>query len=282
MSVIMLPGSTSAELNLKEYARKIEPALYNAMSIVPKLSERAEKIKNGLFVRRLNAVSAQVLAATNDGTTFNFSDFNPQQYELTPNWLIAAGAYTTAGPRRQGPEIETAFMDNLRDCMGAALDTIVGAEFSVATATPLGGPAYDIEAIGLRTTMAALMTATKMGIESGKTKIHLVLSTAQLAALMAVPEITQAQQRGDGASPNATGRLSNGLGYSYDFTTLLTTDVNGVHGAAFHSEAIHYGYNLRPKPDKQNYLKQIRLMVEAEIGFETIFQEKIRPIRTQN
>lgn len=280
MSTYMTPGGAGAELSLKEYARKIEPALYNAMQFIPQLKERAEKIRDTLYVRRLAAVSTSTLASTADGSSITFSDLNPSVFSLTPNWVIAAAAYPDSAPRRQGEEIDAAFAENLTAALAAGLDTLVLAEIQSATTTPVGNAAYDIDAAGLRSALATLETNSKRLVKAGLSELNLLLDTGQISPALAIPEINNAYQRGDGKAPTVSGRISTGLGFKFDFTTLLASDANGKHGAAFHGDAIHYGYNQRPKPEKQRYLKQNRLMADAEIGFETIYQELLVPIRT--
>lgn len=281
MSTYMTPGGAGANLSLKEYSRKIESALYNAMQFIPSIKERAEKIRDTLFVRRMGRVSTQQISSTGDGTGFTFSDLSPVVFQLTPVWIIAAAAFPDSSPRRLGEEIEPETVENLNASLAAGLDALVLAEIAAATTTPIGNAAYDIEAAGLRSALTALETNSKRLVKAGRSDINLLLSTSQIGASLAIPEINNAYQRGDGKAPTVSGRISKGLGFMFDYTTLCTTDANGVHGAAYHGDCIHYGYNQRPKPEKQRYLKQERFMADAEIGFETIYQELLQPIRTQ-
>lgn len=278
MSVTMTPGGAGAELNVRSWNRKIEPALYQKMQFIPTLSETT-KVMDGLYVRRLRPVAAQSLASTNDGTSFNLSDFDPVLYVLLPNWVLAAGGYSDASKWRQGDEIDPAFANNLNSALAVGLDTLVLAEIAVATATPIGDATYHIEAAGLRNALGALETNSKRHVTAGVTKLNLLLSTGEIPHSLSIPEINNAYQRGDGKSPTVSGRISTGLGFNFDFATHLVADGNGRHGAAYHGDCIQYGYNKRPAAERQRLRKQTILMADAEIGFETIYQEKLQPIR---
>ena len=280
MSTYMTPGGAGANMSIKEYSRKIEPALYNAMQFIPLIKERAEKIMDGLYVRRLGRVATQTMSTTNDGTTVTFSDLAPTAFQLSPAWVLAAAAYPDSAPRRHGDEIDPAYAANLTAALAAGLDTLVLAEIQAGTTTPIGDGSTSIDAAKLRAALTALETNSKRLVKAGLSELNVLLDTGQVGASLAIPEINNAYQRGDGKSPTVSGRISTGLGFKFDYTTLLASDGNGKHGAAFHGDAIHYGYNQRPKAEKQRYLKQTRLMSDAEIGFETIYQELLQPIRT--
>ncbi len=281
MSTYMTPGGAGANLNITTYARKLEVALYDATEGWKYFKERAEKIMNGLIVRRLGRVSSSTLASTADGSSITFSDLAPVQFTLSPTWVIAAAAYPDSAPRRQGEEIDPAFADNLTGALGEGLDTLVLAEFQAGTTTPIGDGASDIDSAKLRAALTALDTNSKRTRQAGLANFVLLLDTGQQNPALAIPEITNAYQRGDGKAPTVSGRISTGLGFKFDFTTRLTSDANGKHGAAFYGDCIHTGFNKRPGVEKQRYLKQNRIMVDAEIGYETVYQELLQPIRTR-
>ena len=275
---VMQPNNTSS-LNKHNWARRIEPALYDSMLFIPTLDETAETINQQLTVRRLGRISTQTLADTNDGETFNFDTITPTAITLAPVWMIAAAAYADSAPRRQGDEIKPAYASNVEDALAAGLDYYMLSLIPSGTTTPIVNAAYNIDAAGLRSALAALVTNTKRKIKPGD-DINLLLDTGQVDDALSIPEITQAYQRGDGRSPLVSGRVSTGYGFSFAFTTLLTSDANGKHGAAYKGQAIQYGYNKRPSPEVQRYKKQTRLMADAEIAGNIIYNEMLQPIRT--
>ena len=277
---VMTPNATS-NLNITKWARRLEPALYDFMKFIPKTKEAAEQIMNGLYVRRLGAISTQNLADTEEGTGCTFSTITPTRILLSPSWIIAAVAYPDSSPRRQGDEINAAYAANVESALGAGLDAY-GLAFiqSSVTTTPIGNAAYNIDAAGLRSAVAALATNSKLSVEPGDASVYLLLDPGQADDALAIPEINQAYQRGDGRSPQLSGKITTGYGLEIDFTTLLATDANGKHGAAFKGEFLQYGYNKRPSPEKQRYMKQTRIMADAEIGANVIYNELVVPIRT--
>lgn len=277
---VMTPNATSA-LNIKEWARRIEPAVYDSMAFLPTLKEAAERIMDGLYVRRIGTVPVQTLADTNDGATFNFDTMTPTAILLSPSWILAAAAYPDSSPRRQGDEISAAYANNLNEALAAGLDAYVLAFIqSAVTTVPIGGAAYNIDAAGLRTAIQQLAGTSKRDIQPGDPGINLILHTNQIDDALAIPEVNQAYQRGDGRSPQLTGKITTGYGLNFMFSTLVKADANGFHGAAYKGEFMHYGYNQRPKPEKQRYLKQTRLTADAEIGANVVYNEYVQPIRT--
>lgn len=280
MSVVMLPGSTGSNLTIKGYSRTIEKALYNAMQALPRFKEKAEKIMNGLYVRRMGRATFQTLSGTAAGTGLTYSDLSPVVFQLEPQWLLVAAAWPDSAPRRMGVEIEPETKDNLNECMKAAIDFTALVEFTALTSTPYGGVASDIDTAILRNALTTLETNSRRRAKAGD-DLHLLLPTTQVGPSLAIPEITHAEQRGDGKGPLVTGKQSKGLGFAFDYTTLLTLDGNGYNGAAFHGDCIQYGWNQRAKPEKQRLEKQDRFFVDCEIGLETIYQELAVPIRTR-
>lgn len=280
MSVVMLPGSTGANLTIKHYARTIEKALYNRMQALPRFKERAEKLLNGLYVRRMGRATSQTLNSTHPGTGITYSDLSPVLFQLEPVWLLAAAAWPDSSPRRMGGEIEPETKDNLNECIQSAIDFTVLGEFTAFSSTPYGGPASDIDTAILRNALTTLETNSRRRAKAGD-DLHLLLPTTQVGPSLAIPEITHAEQRGDGKGPLVTGKVAKGMGFMFDYTTLLTLDANGYNGAAFHGECIQYGWNQRAKPEKQRLEKQDRFFVDCEVGYETIYQELAVPIRTR-
>lgn len=275
----MLPGSTGANLTIQNYARRIYAALYNRMKFLPKSDKTMEKIYNALILRRMGRVATQTISSTGDGTGFDFSDLAPTQITVSPSWIIAAAAMPDSMKRRGGDEIDAASAKTLDSALAAGLDTYALTVVQAATTTPIGGVAYDIEPIGLRGAVQALNVNSHGNVEEGEANV--LLSATQIGASLNVPEINQAQQRGDGTSPLVKGRLANGYGFSFDFTTLVAVDASGYWGVAWKKEAVVYGYNQDPGPEKQRYLKQDRYMADAEIGVKILYNEMLQPILTQ-
>jgi hypothetical protein len=143
----------------------------------------------------------------------------------------------------------------------------------------MGNNGYRIDAAGLRYGITQLATNSRRNVQPGD-EIYLLLDTGQIADALAIPEINRAMERGDGKSPQVTGRMTTGYGYKFNFTTLLASDGNGRHGVAWVPSAFQHGYNQRPKAEKQRYKKQSRLMADAEIAGNIIYHEKLFAFRT--
>jgi hypothetical protein len=275
----MLPGSTGSNLTIQNYKRQIYAALYNRMRFLPKSDKVMEKIFNALILRRMGRVVTQTISSTGDGTGFDFSDLTPTAITVSPNWIIAAAAMPDSMKRRGGEEIDAASVKTLNDSLAAGLETYALTVVQAATTTPIGNATYDIEPVGLRGALQALNVNSHGNADAGDSNV--LLSATQIGASLNIPEINQAQQRGDGTSPLVTGRISNGYGFNFDFTTLVANDASGYWGVAWKKAAVVYGYNQEPGPERQRYLKQERFMADAEIGVKILYNEMLQPILTQ-
>jgi len=277
---ITTPGGAGANLTVNRWARGMEKALYDMQQFIPRCEESAEKVGQQLTVRRLGRISTQTLSATSDGTNFDFQDLAPTTLNLTPNWVICATGYPDSMERRMGDddEIKKDYADNLDDALAAGLENLA-LQLITSAQYYIGNNAYNIEAAGLRYVLGLIATNSRRHVQPGD-EINLLLDTGQISSALAIPEITLAYQRGDGKSPTVTGVVSTGYGYTFRFTTLLANDANGRHGAVWVRSAIRYGYNKRPSPEAQRYLKQTRLMSDAEWAGSIVYQEKLVGIRT--
>jgi hypothetical protein len=106
------------------------------------------------------------------------------------------------------------------------------------------------------------------------------LGTLQIDDAMSVPELTHANQRGDGQDPLVSGLISKGYGVNIDFTTLLNSDANGLHGCFWIPEGFGYYWNSQIKGEKQRYLKQTRVMADGHLGHAVIHNARAVDFRT--
>lgn len=282
-STYMTPGGAGANLNVTKWERTIEGALYDRWRAIPNFKESAEKLMDGLWVRRMGRIAMQTILATGDGTGFEHSDAAPTRVQITPTWCISSVAHPDHAKWREGNEIDPAYAATCEKSLAAGVENLILQLVSSASNT-YGSSAYNIDATGLRSVLTSLATNSYQdedeGIEAGDTDLHLMLDTGQIAHALAIPEINNAYQRGDGKSPLVTGRMGTGLGFNFMFSTLLATAAGAKQGLAWKKPAIKYGWNKRPSPEKQRFLKQVRLMCDAEIGGNIIYNELMVAVRT--
>ena len=278
--VSTLPGSTGEKLTVQRWKRGLGKALYDKQRFIPRLSETAEKIGYTLNVRRLGRVGVQTISSTSDGTDVTFSDLAPTNTTITPTWVLCGAAYPDSMPRRmgEGDNIKADYANNLNSALAAGLESIVLQNVVSATYT-VGNSGYSIEAAGLRYALGVLTSNTRFDSQPGD-QINLILDAGQIAPSLAIPEINQAWQRGDGTSPQVTGKLSLGYGLTFMYSTLVAQSGGSKYGAVWVPKCISYGYNENPNAETQRFLKQTRLMADAEIGSAIIYQERLIAVLT--
>lgn len=275
----MTPGGAGANLLISNYARRIYAALYDRMKFLPKCDKTMEKILNSLILRRMGRVATQTLSTTENGTGFDFSDLAPTQVTVSPAWILAAAARPDSLKRRGGDEIDPASAKTLDDALAAGLEAYALTVVQAATTTPIGTGASDIDAVKFRAALQALNVNSYGNVTPGEP--NMLLSATQVSAALAIPEVTNAYQRGGGESPLVTGIIGKGYGFNLAFSTLVALDASGYWGAAWKKEAVVYGYNKEPGPERQRYMKQERFMADAEIGVKILYNEMLQPILTQ-
>jgi len=117
--------------------------------------------------------------------------------------------------------------------------------------------------------------------EPGEAQIHGLLGALQHDDAMSVPEFTHADQRGDGQNPLVSGVIGKGNAVQLDFTTLLQSDANGLHGCVWIKSAFGYFYNKRPGGEKQRFLKKTRVMADCHFGHNIVFNPRFVDFRTK-
>lgn len=274
------PGGAGSNLTVNRWQRGLGKALYDKQRFIPRLARTAEKIGNQLGVRRLSRVGYQTMSNTSDGTDVSFNDLAPTLTNITPTWVLTGAAYPDSMPRRMGDgdNIRGDYANNLTSALAAGLESIVLQNVVSATYT-IGNSSYNIEAAGMRYALALLTTNTRFDSQPGD-EINMILDAGQIAPSLAIPEINAAWQRGDGVSPQVTGKMSTGYGLTFMYTTLTASSGGAHYGAIWVPECISYNYNEDPTAEAQRFLKQTRLLEDAEIGSAIIYQERLIGVQT--
>ena len=274
------PSGAGSNLTVNRWQRGLGKALYDRQRFIPRLARTAEKIGNQLGVRRLSRVGFQTMSGSSDGTDVSFNDLAPTLTNITPTWVLTGAAYPDSMPRRMGDDdnIRADYANNLTSALAAGLESIV-LQNVVSASYTIGNSGYSIEAAGLRYGLAMLTTNTRFDSQPGD-EINLILDSGQIAPSLAIPEINAAWQRGDGTSPQVTGKLSTGYGMTFMYTTLTASSGGAHYGAIWVPECISYNYNLEPTAEIQRYIKQTRLLEDAEIGAAIIYQERLIGVLT--
>lgn len=273
----MTVSGQGANVTVKNWKRTMLKALYDKMRLIPHCDMTAEALMGGLYVRRMGKVTAQQLATSQDGTTFNIDSAYPVATVITPQWILAATGYSDQVTRQVGTEIKQGSADTCNGALAAGCDNYISQLVASATYNS-GGAGYSVEPVQLRAALQSIAVNSSQNAEEGE--LWAILSATQIAASLNVPEITQAIYRGDGTAPVVTGRLSNGYGFKFDYSTILYADAAGYHCPILKPDAISYGWNKQPDGEVQRYLKQVRVMADAEIGGAIIYPEMIVDMRT--
>lgn len=275
----LTPGSTSGGyLTKQNWKRRILGALYETMDALPNFEGSAEKINDSLWVRRMGRVGSTTLSSTSTGTGLSPSDPSPTRIQIQPNWIIAYAQYPDSMPWRGGDEVKASVADTVESACAKGVDYLVTTQFASGTNT-YGNSGYDIEVVGLRAILQSIHTNSRQNAKAGD--LMLLLGTTQIGPALAIPEINNAYQRGDGSSPLVSGRMASGLGFKFGFSTNLYSDANGTHGAAFKKPAIQYGWNKEPNGETQRFEKATKVFCDAEIGANIVFNEMLVDIRHQ-
>lgn len=266
------PGTTPGSyLTMSKVQRTIEPGIYDRAKFLPRLKE-FERGYNQLTVRKAQAATGGVLGSTDDGTGVSFQTFGLSPVTMTPTLLYTAHQFPDTMENRGGDEIDPTAAENVKVGLGNYLDYTLLQNLATLTQF-IGGDTYDLDTAEFRNAIATLYNSGKMEAEPGEVDIYGILGALQVDDAMSIPELTHADQRGDGENPLVKGMVSKGSGVNLHFTTLLYNDGTQFHGGLWVRRCIGYFFNKRIYVERQRYLMANRLFAACEVASNVVHNQ---------
>ena len=241
-----------------------------------------EKVASGLYIRKVAAKTTNQVAGTIelDSGTMTFETDAETAVLVSPTFRYAASAITKQVETRYMafPKYDKAMRQQFLRSLAADIDTEctgLGDNLSQTVSdTNLSAPLIR-QAVGL------LKTNAQRVFKIGKVTAVLRIHSSQAQHLYGIPEITNANLRGDKANPNVTGMLVEAWGCDVDITGNITSSGGNRHNMLFVKEAFALGYNAEPKlaPPQDNGLATL-IMAFADCGAAELYDAYAVDIQT--
>lgn len=175
--------------------------------------------------------------------------------------------------------LESPFRRMMEGCAAEACDA--AALDAVASLTQVVGDASTHPDLALvRSTIAALRMATYGAVDVRDGALQGVFTPAVEPDLLSIPEMTQANYRGDGENPLVKGFFSKGSGINWNYSTAVDKDSTYANNVIFDPEAFAIMWNTHPSIEKQRDGLATQLLSYANFGVAVARNEKAYAVRT--
>lgn len=272
------PGGTGANFTENTWSETIQSAVYEKSRFLQNTIDYGKGLAQKT-VRKMGAAAGATVLSTSDGTDMTFLTMNPTTAVMTPAWMFVGHQYPDSLPWTMGPNIDRAAAENAENALTAYIENQFLGDVPSLTSY-VGSGVYNVDAPGFRGAVASLSNAAKGEAEPGVSSIYALLGALQHDDAMSIPEFTHADQRGDGQNPNVTGMIGKGNGVRLMFSTLLSSDGNGLHGVLWVPSAFGHFFNSRVKGEKQRYKKTTYVMADCHFAHNIIHNARAVGIRT--
>jgi hypothetical protein len=282
MAVDTPGGAPGSNLNMQKWQDTIEAAVYDKQRFLPRTTPK-ERGFYTLNIRKMGLFSGVTAGGTEDGVTAPavFQSGNPSNVTFVPSWLMVPTAFPDSVLWVAGENVSPAYADGVEMALAAYIDNQYLQDVASVTAN-IGNAGYDIDKAGWDAASAQLATNAKVlaMLEDGA-QVEGILGTQQKDDLMNVEQFTHANVRGDGQNPSVSGVIGKGDGVRVQFSTLLYSDANGLHGCMWVPTAFSYFYNQKPQVEKQRYLKQNRIVADCHFAHNILHNARAIDLRTK-
>ncbi|MGQ0721018.1 MAG: hypothetical protein ACT4PE_05520 [Candidatus Eiseniibacteriota bacterium] len=276
---VLTPGSN--HVNYEVFSRTVESATYQKQQLIPRFKDVGRPYSK-LTINKWARVSSTALAAGNHGTGLTYQDPVATPPTLDPAGIYVALAFSQNEAAENPYDLDSELSDEATRALAEGNDTNAALQFPALT--QFRGNATDDVTSALLRNAQALLTRNSNGMiaPGAGMEIYLVLDASQYPAVMSIEEYANAEARGDGENPYVKGVWSKGGGHNLLFSTVLSTDVDGTHGALWVKEALGVGWNVRSMVKKQSLELQERCILFNHLGTTVIHDLRAVAIRTGN
>jgi hypothetical protein len=277
-----LAGTTArgANLGFTTWTKTFFLPMHEKMVFIPRIKEGGKPYQYGKF-RTLSPFTST--AVTN--TELQHNDYLTYQTAATAvGTLTPAGYYIAAAyddPMRDILEIDlnAPIRTMLEDCAAEACDTTALSAVSSLTQV-VGDAATHLDLALVRGTIAALRIATNGKVDVRDGALQGVFTPAAEPDLLSIPEMTQANYRGDGENPLVKGFVSKGSGIVWNYTTAVDVASTYANNVIFDPEAFLIMWNTHPTVEKQRDGLANLLISYANFGVAVARNDMAYALRT--
>lgn len=262
---ILTPSGTTG-FNLQSWQRGFEEATYQKKVFIPTIDDYGLRPYGIGNVRKKRRMFGSTLPQSNDGASLTASNLADTAITLTP-----VGSYVMV----QWSENEDAQIDANLDAeaqgdveMALAESTETNVLANVQSLTQFMSQA-GVDPTMLRQAMGRLVGNTNgvaMPGTPGAPEIYGIFTNRQMPNLVAIPEVNQANFRGDSENPYVKGIWVKGFGFTLMISTVIANDANGDHNCLYIASAFVIGWNVRSRIKRQDFELTNKLIAFNNVG----------------
>lgn len=242
-----------------------------------------EKLGNSLYIRKVAAKTTNTAAgsADLDSETMTWEEDTETAVNVTPTFYYGAVAVTEQVKQRlmAYPAFEKAIRSQITRSIAAAIDDAAG---DLAPSLSVNVSDTNLSAALIRNALGQLRTNAQREYRTGKVgNAILRIHPSQQQHLYGIPEITNAELRGDSDNPNVSGLLVKAWGADVDISGNITSSGGERWNMLFIKQAFALVYNAEPhmqEPLKDGLVTQ--LIGFADAGVQEVYDSYAVAIRT--
>jgi hypothetical protein len=223
------------------------------MSIANKFMTGADldvdKVGNQLYVRKIATKATNKVAGTValDLAALTMESDTEVAVSMTPQFAYCAATISEQVKQRlmAYPAFEKAIRTQFLRSMSTTIDVDAG---GLASDLSISVPDVNISAALIRDALGQLRANAQREYKTGKAGLAILrLHHSQQKHLYGIPEINNAELRGDSDNPNVTGLLVKAWGADVDITGNIESDGGNRQNMLFIKQAFALVYNAEPQ-----------------------------------
>jgi hypothetical protein len=266
---VYTPDSTGLALVNEVWNRTIEPAVYDKMVFIPNIKEH-QKLAGLLHIPKLARMSSATLAQSASGAALSATSNTEVEVTVTPVGTYLMVQMSQNQIAQTDLNIDSAFVQNVEDAMAEGLETNALANISSLTTNQLTA-AGGVDAATWRSGIGKLRISARSLAEPGSAKIHTVFHPAQYDDILAIPEFTNAEMRGDGENPRVKGVFVKAAGAMLHFSNVVpSAGAGSAYGCIWIESAFGISWNERVSVEHQTFEKSVKIIGYANNGSNVV------------
>ena len=242
-----------------------------------------DKLGNLLYVRKVQAKTVNKVAGTValDSESLVFETDTEAAVSISPQFAYCAAAYSEQVQQRlmAFPKLERAVRTQFLRALASQIDADAG---GLGSAISGGVSDVNLSAALIRQALGTLRSNAQREYRTGRVgNAILRIHSSQQQHLYGIPEINNAELRGDGDNPNVTGLLVKAWGCDVDISDNIESDSGNRQNMLFIKQAFALVYNAEPQlePPQREGLATL-VIAFADYGVAEIYDNYALRIQT--
>jgi hypothetical protein len=278
-------ASRGEHLSFTTWTKTFFLPAFEKMVFIPRIKDGGSKPYAAANMRTFPRISSSTTTSLDtsdhilDNVHLTYQSPDPTVATLTPVGYYIALAWDDLQQDKVELGLESPFRKMMEGCAAEACDS--AALDAVASLTQVVGDASTHPDLALiRSTISSLRMSTYGSVDVRDGALQGIFTPAVEPDLLSIPEMTQANWRGDGENPLVKGFFTKGSGINWNYSTAVDKDSTYANNVIFDPEAFLIMWNTHPSVEKQRDGLSTQLLSYANFGVAVARNEKAYAFRT--